>query len=189
MSSGNLWMDTIFINPFPPYDLRTASDISVGRVKGTWMIFQTGDVLRKWRGDRWTVEELAERAGLDKNTISRAERNQPTRTDTLEQIVTALGHTMAELHAALGHVNPDDAAWLARLHSLSIESRDRVSGLTRQLSELEEKLRAVSDAQGGSSVRPTSAPRSGSARTGRKTTRGSGDPARRRRMEDDADRS
>lgn len=189
MSSGNLCVEPIFLSPCFLYDLRSDSDISVGRTKGTRMIFQTGDVLRKWRGDRWTVEELAERAGLDKNTISRAERNQPTRTDTLEQIVTALGHTMKELHEALGHASPADAAWLAQLHALSDESRERVSGLTRQLSQLEEALRAASDVRGGSGAAPDPARRSGSARIVRKRKPGNGDPARRRRREDDADRS
>lgn len=72
-------------------------------------MFHTGDVIRKWRTAKgWKNEKLAEHAKVDKNTVTRAERGEPTGTDTLERIVTALGHTMKELHSAVAPVDVDE---------------------------------------------------------------------------------
>ena len=107
-------------------------------------VFTEGDVLRKWRdARRWTVVGLAKRAGVDKNTISRVERGEATRTDTLREIVGALGHTLEELHRVLNHdgeLEPSEREHLARWRRLSEEARVRISGVIRLADEYESAM-------------------------------------------------
>jgi transcriptional regulator with XRE-family HTH domain len=45
-----------------------------------------------------SVEQLAERAGVNNNTVSAIRNGKSVRTDTLEKVVSALGMTMLEVH-------------------------------------------------------------------------------------------
>lgn len=64
-------------------------------------MFGLGDVVRKLRTGRgWTLVELSQTSGVDKNTISDLERGvtKPTQ-PTLDKIGRAFGLTVAELYA------------------------------------------------------------------------------------------
>lgn len=75
------------------------ADLSVSYAAG---MFHGGDVLRKWRKHkRLSVLDVADRANLDKNTITRAEAGQSLNTETLAAIVKALGHSMKDFHGVL----------------------------------------------------------------------------------------
>jgi transcriptional regulator with XRE-family HTH domain len=58
-------------------------------------VFHVGDLVRKLRtaeGRDWTVEELAEKAGLNKATVSKLERGElDPRKSTIDKIAAALG--------------------------------------------------------------------------------------------------
>lgn len=69
--------------------------------------FHRGDVLRKWlEAAEMSGQELAAKAEIDKNSVTRALRGQSTTTETLEKIVAALGRTMTDLHRPLGASAP-----------------------------------------------------------------------------------
>jgi transcriptional regulator with XRE-family HTH domain len=64
-------------------------------------VFHRGDVLRKWRETkRLTAQELADRAGVDKNVVSRAEANKGLREESLRAILRSLGKTVTDLESA-----------------------------------------------------------------------------------------
>jgi phage repressor protein C with HTH and peptisase S24 domain len=65
-------------------------------------VFQVGDVLRKLRTDKgWSLEDLAEKSGVDKMTISKFERGLANaRESTVTSLALAVGlSSAAELHA------------------------------------------------------------------------------------------
>jgi transcriptional regulator with XRE-family HTH domain len=45
-----------------------------------------------------SVEELAEKAGVDRNTVSAIRNGKPVRTPSLEKVVTALDMEMADVY-------------------------------------------------------------------------------------------
>jgi transcriptional regulator with XRE-family HTH domain len=47
----------------------------------------------------WSVEELADRAGVNPNTVSAIRSGKPVRTPSLEAVAAALGLQMAEVYA------------------------------------------------------------------------------------------
>lgn len=65
-------------------------------------VFHVGDVIRKLRFERgWTIEELGERAGVNKATVSSIERGESNaREDTLARLAAAFGMTTAGIYAA-----------------------------------------------------------------------------------------
>lgn len=65
-------------------------------------VFHVGDVVKKLRAERnWTIEDLSQRAEVNKATVSALERGEANfREDTLSKIAAALGTTTAELYAA-----------------------------------------------------------------------------------------
>lgn len=125
---------------FVPLPSPVESDISA---RYAVHVFNEGDVIRKWREQRQlTVVDLAKRAGVDKNTITRAEASENTRTDTLRVIVEALGHTIDELHATLSGRDGLTSSEREHLHlwrALSESSRERLNGVVRMTRELEER--------------------------------------------------
>lgn len=81
--------------------------VSSGTELSAKPLFHLGDVIRKWREAKgWRNTDLADAAGIGKNTVSSIEDGQNTNTDTLERVVKALGHTVTELHAAVEVANP-----------------------------------------------------------------------------------
>lgn len=65
------------------------------------LAFHLGDAFRKARElRRWKVVDLAERAGVDKNTVVRIERNGGT-DESRAKVAAALGYTLDELRAAV----------------------------------------------------------------------------------------
>lgn len=146
MSSGFLPISENVPNLNQRGHLCLESDISASYAG---VVFHEGDVLRKWREAReWTVVALAAKAGVDKNTVSRVERGEPTRTDTLRDIVAALGHTLEELHRALNHpgeLQPGEMEFLTRWRRLSEEARSRISGVVRLAEDYEGRVRQTSE--------------------------------------------
>lgn len=73
-------------------------------------VFHEGDLVRKLRtaeGRDWTVEQLAEKAGLNKGTVSKLERGElDPRKSTLEKIAAALDVSAAYLLSG-GVTSPD----------------------------------------------------------------------------------
>src|SRR5262249_12930279 len=67
------------------------------------VVFNRGDVLRKWReNSSLTTEELAKRAGVNKNVITRAENGKlGVREDSLRSILLALGKKQSDLERAV----------------------------------------------------------------------------------------
>jgi transcriptional regulator with XRE-family HTH domain len=65
-------------------------------------VFHRGDILRKWRESRaLTAQDVADRAGINKNVVTRAEKGLGLREDTLRRMLRALGKTPLDLEAAL----------------------------------------------------------------------------------------
>lgn len=64
-------------------------------------VFHVGDVVRKLRLERgWTIEELGERAGVNKATVSAIERGESNaREETLAKLAASLGTTTAGIYA------------------------------------------------------------------------------------------
>lgn len=61
-------------------------------------VFNRGDVLRKWREELGLSQKaFANRCGIDKNTVTRAEGGESITTAKLEAILTGLGHSMRDL--------------------------------------------------------------------------------------------
>lgn len=143
------------------------------------MIFHWGDVIRKWRLEqRMSSKDLASRAGVDKNTIGRVERDRSTRVDTLEQIVQALGHTMTDLNEALGtsEIGPADRRLLTDWHRLEDDDRVFLSRTIRRLANLGGVV--PPDIPTPAAAAPGSARRVDSERRGRSRRRGNGDQSR-----------
>jgi transcriptional regulator with XRE-family HTH domain len=70
--------------------------------------------LRKAKG--WKQQQLAEEAGVDKETVVRAEKGESVSTGKLAQIAAALGTDLSALFGAVTvDVPTDDALLLARL--------------------------------------------------------------------------
>lgn len=110
-------------------------------------VFHRGDVLRKWREQlNLSQQQLAKRAGVDKNTVTRAERGESVTTSKLELIVRSLGHSVGELQTLADQVSgeatgtptafrertplgsdtfvPDDATLLAHLVKACLAAAD-----------------------------------------------------------------
>lgn len=107
-------------------------------------VFHEGDVLRKWRDQRQlTVQQLAKAAGVDKNTITRAERGENTRTDTLRALVEALGYTLDELHRAVSAtgvvLTSAERAHLETWRALSEDGKERAGSFVKMVRDLERK--------------------------------------------------
>lgn len=63
-------------------------------------VFHAGDVIRKWReGKGWSAKELAKRADIDKNTMTRLENGHVHGSKKLRSVLTALGHTAVHASA------------------------------------------------------------------------------------------
>ncbi len=64
-------------------------------------VFHAGDVVRKLRRDRrWTVQRLAQDAGLDKGTVSSIERTGVGRPESLDRLASALGVEVERIQRA-----------------------------------------------------------------------------------------
>ncbi len=100
-------------------------------------LFHAGDVVRKWRmAGGLTNGDLADLAGVDKNTITRIENGDSVTTEKLGDVVLALGHTVAELYRALGvpdHLAGEEFTLLAAYRRLSPEHRELVRVLAERL--------------------------------------------------------
>lgn len=153
-------------------DLRIDADLSALYAA---VVFTRGDVIRKWREKKgWKAETLAKQAGVDRNTITRVESDGSLRDSTLARVVRALGHTMAELYAAVARYGGDaDEEVSAVLQDATL--RQLVSALARQTPEFRQKLlespalRAAGSSLGTTLVHPP-----GEVATPRKSHRASG---------------
>lgn len=132
-------------------------------------VFNEGDVIRKWRKTSGlNVEEVAARAGVDKNTITRAEANENTTTDSLRKIVAVLGHTLEELHATLSArdgLTSAEREHLLLWRGMSEEMREKVNGVVRVSYEIEQSRRTTA----ASVHTPEPAPQRGPTRTASKS--------------------
>jgi transcriptional regulator with XRE-family HTH domain len=54
----------------------------------------------------WSVEELAERAGINVNTVSAIRNGKPVRTPSLEAVAEALDLPMSEVYAPKPEAEP-----------------------------------------------------------------------------------
>lgn len=139
-------------------------------------MFHEGDVLRKWRdANAWTQEALAKRAGVDKNTITRLEKGEDSRTDTLRVVVVALGHTVEELHRALnqhGDLQPGEPDLLRRWRGLSLEAKEKLTAVIRLTEELEGAARARGARETESARSPLVVPPTGGHRKRTARSRG-----------------
>ncbi len=102
-------------------------------------MFHEGDVLRKWREELgWTQEDVAAKALIHKMTVNYAEAGRNSTVESLRAIVTALGHTLEELHGALkpyGDLRPNEVDLLMRLRRLPERPREQVFSLVRAMDE------------------------------------------------------
>jgi phage repressor protein C with HTH and peptisase S24 domain len=91
-------------------------------------VFHIGDVIVKLRKERgWTIEEMAERADINKGTLSTVERGEANyRRETIEKIAKALDVDVHKLYAMAGLVVGSAAA---RAHEVDADEFD-VSGYT-----------------------------------------------------------
>jgi phage repressor protein C with HTH and peptisase S24 domain len=82
-------------------------------------VFHVGDVIRKLRQGRgWNVENLAQQAGIDKMTVSRIERGEGARQESLDKIARAFGLISA---VELYRLVPTAAAAVAGVEPLAHE--------------------------------------------------------------------
>jgi transcriptional regulator with XRE-family HTH domain len=73
-----------------------------------WGVFHRGDILRKWRESReLTAQQLADKAGVNKNVVTRAEKGQGLREDSLRAILKALSRSVSDLEAAVERYSSD----------------------------------------------------------------------------------
>lgn len=64
--------------------------------------FHVGDVIRKLRQERrWTLTTLAQRAGVNKMTLSAIENGKNHQRDTMQRIAAALGISVGRLETTL----------------------------------------------------------------------------------------
>lgn len=112
----------------PTKGLPVDADVSARYALG---VFHRGDVLRKWREQRrLSQRELAKRARIDKNTVTRAERGDSITTATLEAIVRSLGHTTRELEEHVARLaGPSPAAGSVQA-GYSVESEAPKAGVS-----------------------------------------------------------
>lgn len=129
-------------------------------------VFHTGDLVRKLRtaeGRDWTVEMLAEKAGLNKATVSKLERGElDPRKSTLEKIAGALRVPTATLMGDPALTSPDqpvrddassqegvDAA--AQLHAAKadlVRLNATLAEAAKDIRRAMDALDALADAQG-----------------------------------------
>lgn len=103
-----------------------------------------GDVVAKLRLDRdWTASELAERAGVSKNTITDIEKGRTRGSSRLSNVATALDTTVEEMRALI----PEPTDFVVAHSAGTITDNDRASiraaseSLTKAMERLEEALR------------------------------------------------
>lgn len=94
----------------------------------TERVFHVGDVIRKLRKERnWTVEELAEKAGVGKMTVSSIERGEANyRRETVEKIAAALDTSTARLEV---QASPSEELLFADLSKQPMLSHPMYSGV------------------------------------------------------------
>lgn len=95
-------------------EFATISLVTGISVRHDWRMFHVGDVVRKLRNDRgWSQTQLADAAGVNKETVVRIESGLVTRTDKLAAIAGALKRTVPDLYRSLlpggadGATDPD----------------------------------------------------------------------------------
>jgi transcriptional regulator with XRE-family HTH domain len=105
-----------------------------------------GDVVAKLRLDKdWTASELADRAGVSKNTITDIEKGRTRGSSRLSNVATALGTTVEEMRALI----PEPTEYVEAPGAGALTESDRATiraaseSLTKAMERLEEALRRV----------------------------------------------
>lgn len=104
----------------------------------------TGDQVKMFRARRgWSQQELAKRAGLDKQTVFRIESGGNTRHGTTGKLATALGVSLSQLideprPRRTGHAETDVQAALWNYPALA----DHLGGLLKGIGQMRPKDRS-----------------------------------------------